>query len=404
MALDYAVAEARNQAQADDLRERERAAVASEREAIAAAQAAQERAQAQQVEVQREAEEAEHVHAREQALAADCQSAEAARQQQADRLDRERAEEADREARLPGCEARIRTYERDTATWEHEKRWLPDVRSAQEVFDGRHDVRGAHDDIRQAEADADRDYRSLQHMQHQEECFNRAHPFQAAFGRKPQSPDPDRSWTQAKGDQRLNCLLAQSQVDSARRRLQAMEHDEGIRAACRQGVAGDQARLRAKQSEVMALEADLRARADQQREDKALCQAVARDRQMRAERLAQYGALERDLDRAQRTAQGTYMHRDDAWQALKPVADAREAVRRAEMWRDQMAEALQEHRQRMEAHKEAHPLRAAFGASYRDDAHQVTKKLQGFLQEREQEVRRCTERLQALRTDPAVLG
>jgi hypothetical protein len=43
----------------------------------------------------------------------------------------------------------------------------------------------------------------------------------------------------------------------------------------------------------MALVAALRARADQQRQDVALGQAVERDRQRRAERMAQNGAVER---------------------------------------------------------------------------------------------------------------
>jgi hypothetical protein len=113
-------------------------------------------------------------------------------------------------------------------------RWVTGIlRSEQEVFDGHHDVRCVDDERRQAEACADGDYWSAQRTQHQGECFNRAHPFQAAFGRKPQSPAPRRTWMQALGDQRQSCLLAQDQVDSARRRLQAMAQGDGIRAVCR---------------------------------------------------------------------------------------------------------------------------------------------------------------------------
>lgn len=78
-------------------------------------------------------------------------------------------------------------------------------------------------------------------------------------------------------------------------------------------------------------------------------------------------------------------------------------VQRAEMGRDEMAEALREHRQKMAEYRHAHPVRATFGASYRPDAYKMTDNLASQMQERNKDVQQCREHVLALGQDSNLL-
>ena len=82
---------------------------------------------------------------------------------------------------------------------------------------------------------------------------------------------------------------------------------------------------------------------------------------------------------------------------------AQEDVRRAELWRGEVADSLKAHQQHMANYAQAHPIRAFFGDAYLRDARETISRLEASVREHEQELQRCRDHLQALSRDSAML-